>query len=100
MSDEGRELRFEAWHLDKRVNVSHIVATLMLAVSVFAWANAIDRRVSVIEAQVTAAKEDNRRQDEQSNEALRLVRDEMRELRSEVRALRTDLQQNGNGGRR
>lgn len=79
------------WHLDKRVNISHIVATLLLAVSVFAWAAAIDRRVSVAEVQLAAAKEDNLRQDQYSAEAVRLMRDEMRELRNEIRALRNDL---------
>jgi Tfp pilus assembly protein PilO len=80
------------WHLDKRVNISHIVATLMLAVSVFAWAGALDRRVAVIEAQVSQTEKDNQRQDQQSTEALRLMRDEMRDLRSEIRGLRQDLQ--------
>jgi Tfp pilus assembly protein PilO len=81
-----------AWHLDKRVNVSHIVATLALALSAFAWGSAIDRRVAVIETQISQAKEDNVRQDQNSAEALRMMRDEMRELRNEVRALRQDLQ--------
>lgn len=80
-----------AWHLDKRVNVSHLLATAGLALSAFAWGSAIERRVAVIETQMMQTKEDNQRQDQQSTEALRLMRDEMRELRNEVRALRQDL---------
>lgn len=89
---EQNEVEFRHWHLDKRVNVSHIVATVTLATSVFLWAGAIDRRVSVMESQIAQAKEDNQRQDHQSNQALGLLREEVRDLRGEIRALRTELQ--------
>lgn len=89
---EQGEIEAKHWHLDKRVNVSHILATAALATSVFFWAGAIDRRVSVMESQIAQAKEDNQRQDHQSNQALGLLREEMRDLRGEIRALRTDLQ--------
>lgn len=33
------------WHMDKTVSVSHIISTLLLAVSAFWWASSVDRRV-------------------------------------------------------
>ena len=33
------------WHLDKNVSIGHIVSTLIIAMSVFSWAMAIDKRV-------------------------------------------------------
>lgn len=39
------------WHLDKRVNISHIVATVILAGSIFKWGSGIENRIAVLEAQ-------------------------------------------------
>lgn len=33
------------WHLDKTISVGHLLSTLVIAVSVFSWASALDRRV-------------------------------------------------------
>lgn len=35
----------ENWRVDKTISLSHIVSTLMVAVSVFIWASALERRV-------------------------------------------------------
>lgn len=37
------------WHLSKSVNLGHIVSTILLAASIFAWANKMDVRVSLLE---------------------------------------------------
>ena len=37
------------WHLDKTLSLSHILTTLLMAGSIFYWANAMDKRVTVIE---------------------------------------------------
>jgi hypothetical protein len=39
------------WHLDKRVNISHIVATVILAGSIFKWGSGIENRIAVLESQ-------------------------------------------------
>jgi hypothetical protein len=39
------------WHLDKRVNISHFIATILLAASIVKWGNTIENRISVLEAQ-------------------------------------------------
>lgn len=39
------------WHLDKRVNISHFIATVLLAASIFSWGSGIENRISILEAQ-------------------------------------------------
>lgn len=49
MADEQEERR--TWHLDKRLNVGHILTTITLAVGIFVWANKMDNRITVLEVQ-------------------------------------------------
>jgi hypothetical protein len=37
------------WHLSKSVSLSHIISTLVIALSLFAWGNKMDVRVSLLE---------------------------------------------------
>ena len=37
------------WHLDKTLNVSHLLTTVVIAGSLFAYANNMDRRVAILE---------------------------------------------------
>jgi len=37
------------WHLDKRLNVGHILTTLTIVIAFFLWANTIDRRITTVE---------------------------------------------------
>ena len=39
----------EGWHVDKRVSVSHLLATATLAVGLVQWGTAIDQRVAALE---------------------------------------------------
>lgn len=87
---EQDNVEFKHWHLDKRLNVSHLLTTLALATSIFVWASAIERRVSVHDAEIEILKTANK-------EAISLLRDELRELRNEIRYLRAEITQNTNG---
>ena len=42
------------WHLDKTLNVSHLLTTLVIAGSLFAYANNMDRRVAILEEKMQA----------------------------------------------
>lgn len=86
------------WHLDKRVNLSHIFATLALAAGMFSWGSAVDKRVAVLETHQQQIDKENQRQDDTANETLRLLRDEVREMRGELRGLRDTLN-SGRSGR-
>lgn len=79
------------WHLDKRINVSHLIATLLLAISVFAWANGVDKRISVIESQHHQFEKENERQDKQLEANNALLRAELGEIKSILRDVERQL---------
>lgn len=78
--DERRDQR--RWHLDKRLNVGHLLTTLTIAAAVFIWASKVDTRISLLEQTVSTwvLMQDKRdgMQDEQlrrlANETLENVR--------------------------
>ncbi len=39
------EIKRREWRLDKTVSIGHIISTLIITLSVFSWALAIDKRV-------------------------------------------------------
>jgi uncharacterized coiled-coil protein SlyX len=47
----------EGWHLKREVNLSHLAATVSLAIGLISWGNKIDNRITSIEAQVNFQKE-------------------------------------------
>lgn len=49
------------WHLDKRVNIGHLAATLLLAGAVFSWGNSVDQRVTRLEAEQQSAQAERQR---------------------------------------
>lgn len=69
-----------AWHLDKRVNVGHLLTTLAMAIAAFTWAGAMDRRVAVLEEKAATHVIDQRRQDEVLERAINAMREDMREV--------------------
>lgn len=50
MTEKELEER-RTWHLDKRLNVGHILTTITIAVGVFVWASKMDSRITVLEVQ-------------------------------------------------
>ena len=72
------------WHLDKTLNLSHLLTTLVIAGSLFAYAGGMDKRVAVLEAQVLAQKQAN-------EQARNDVRELINDVKFEVRALRADV---------
>ncbi len=72
------------WHLDKTLNITHLLATISIVGSLFMFANSMDRRVAVLEekmqAQVVAGA--------QSREEMK---DLAADVKHELRLLRTEL---------
>lgn len=75
----------EPWHLDKRVNLGHLLTTLSLAVAIFVWASAMDRRVAVLEEKAAVQRERDANQDSTASAAVILLRNELTGLRDEIR---------------
>lgn len=74
-----------SWHLDKRVNVTHLIATFTMAAGMFTWAATIDRRLALNEVAITTLNAHNARQDSQIDRNTQAVKEEFRDLRSEIK---------------
>lgn len=85
MSDEEQQ---NNWHLDKRVQVSHLLATAIAAISVVLYLTQIRQDIEVIKAQISATervqRERDERQDKASAESLQLIREQLREMNSKL----------------
>ncbi len=51
------------WHLKPEVNISHIIATITLALGLISWGMKMDERMTRIEARIAAQAEVDARQD-------------------------------------
>lgn len=82
--DQQQPKNIDPWHLDKTVNLSHLLTTLVIAGSLFAYASGMDKRVAVLESQITTQKQ-------QTERAQQDVRELVNDVKFEVRALRADV---------
>ena len=73
------------WHLDKTLNISHLLTTLVIAGSLFAYANNMDRRVAILEEKMHVQSVENQRSASEVKDLAREVKDELRLLRQELR---------------
>lgn len=72
------------WHLDKTLNITHLLTTLVIAGSLFSYANNMDRRVAVLEEKMQAQAAQNQRSTEEVRELATDVKHELRLLRTEL----------------
>lgn len=72
------------WHLDKTLNISHLLTTLVIAASIFAYASGMDKRVAVLEEKIQT-------QAAHSQQTSQEVRDLANDVKYELRMLRTEL---------
>ena len=49
---DRRDMR--RWHLDKRLNVGHLLTTLTIAGALFFWASKVDTRIALLEQTIGA----------------------------------------------
>lgn len=73
-----------AWHLDKKVNVSHIIATLMLAGAIFAWGSKMEQRVAIVEATAQRQAQVDQSQDQEFRRYVVEMREDIRELSRKI----------------
>ena len=78
------ELDRRHWHLDKTLNVSHLLTTLVIAGSLFAYANNMDRRVAILEEKMQVQSQENKRASDEVRELAADVKHELRLLRTEL----------------
>lgn len=80
------EVDRRGWHLDKTLNVTHILTTMVIAGSLFSYANNMDRRVAVLEEKMQMQALENQRSTAE-------VRELASDVKHEIRLLRTELMQ-------
>lgn len=78
------------WNLDKTLNVSHLLATLVIAGSLFAYANNMDRRVAILEEKMQVQVQENSRSADEVRELAADVKHELRLLRTELMRMMTE----------
>ena len=69
------ENNHHAWHLDKTVSIGHILSTLIIALSIFSWGLAIDKRV------------------EQNSQSIGFLSENQRRVEVHVESTRTEIRQ-------
>ena len=72
------------WHLDKTLNASHMLTTVLIAGSLFAYANNMDKRVAVLEEKMQAQAVQNQQSAADVKELATDVKHELRLLRQEL----------------
>ena len=80
------------WHLDKTLNVSHLLTTVVIAGSLFAYANNMDRRVAILEEKMQVQAQENMRSSAEVRELAADVKHELRLLRTELMRLMASKQ--------
>ena len=73
-----------SWHLDKKVNISHIIATLMLAAAMFTWGGKIEQRIALVEASATRQAQVDQGQDQEFRRYVVEMRDDIHELSRKI----------------
>lgn len=81
----------EQWHLDKRVTMAVIGILVTQTVTLIGWGAGLERRIAVMETQILQTVADNQRQDVLTTDAVRLLREEIRDLKGDIRSLGNQL---------
>lgn len=79
------------WSLDKRINVSHIIGTVVLASSLFMWAANMESRVAKLEENQINQIQIDDRQDRAIRLSLEGVQQNFNDLRVDLRDIRIRL---------
>ena len=73
-----------SWHLEKKVNISVIVALLLLAISIFTWGSKIEQRVALVEASTTRQAQVDTAQDQEFRRYVVEMREDIRDLSRKI----------------
>ena len=76
-----------SWHLDKKVNISHILATLTLAAAIFTWGSKIEQRVALVESSTARQAQVDQAQDQEFRRHVVEMREDVREMSRKIEKL-------------
>lgn len=78
---DGRGTDRRHWHLDKTLNISHLLTTAVIAGSLFAYAGGMDKRVAVLEEKMQAQAMTNQQNGQEIRDLAQDVKQELRSMR-------------------
>lgn len=70
---ERREPSPERWHIKREFQLSHLITTVVMAVSVILYLGKMEQRIALIEQSVTQQRERDERQDKAIAEGLQAI---------------------------
>lgn len=72
------------WHIKKEIQLGHLLTTLTIAVSVVLYVSKLEQRIALIEAQVSAQRDRDDRQDKTTAEAMSLLRAQLERMENKL----------------
>ncbi len=87
----------EHWHLDKRLNVSHLITTLVFLAGVFTWGANVEERIGDNAAEIKHGREIQQLQNEQVNQSIEDIKEQGKEINKKLDRLIE--RRNGNAGK-
>lgn len=79
------------WHIDKTINLAHVLTTMGLIAALFAWGGNVDKRIALLEDNRIVQKTIDMQQDEQARAAVLLLREELRDVGRKLDRLSENL---------
>ena len=70
--------------MDKKVNISHILATLTLAAAIFTWGSKIEQRVALVESSTARQAQVDQAQDQEFRRYVVEMRENVREMSRKI----------------
>lgn len=89
--NENAPAREKRWHIDKTINLAHVLTTMGLITALFAWGGNVDKRIALLEDNRIVQKAIDMQQDEQAHEAVLLLREELRDVGRKLDRLSENL---------
>lgn len=72
------------WHLDKTLNITHVLSVIALIVTVITYTGNVEKRVAILEERMAQQTRDMNNSQQGLKELTKDIRDELRALRQEL----------------
>lgn len=72
------------WHLKKEIQLTHLITTMTVAVSVIFYINKMEQRIALLEQHSTTQSQRDERQDRNSAETAGLLRSQLDRLEAKI----------------
>ncbi|WP_434359893.1 hypothetical protein NF212_06460 [Parasalinivibrio latis] len=72
------------WHIDKTISVGHLISTVIIAISVFSWASAVDRRVEQNAQAIAFVREQIKQERVRTDNALGDLKTNLRDINNKL----------------